>query len=397
MQNLPALLQFCNTDRQREILQAVISIGTITQAAKSLGINRRTVQQTIQNVERLAAARLYSPEHYLDDPLPEGFVGGYTLQLGRDKETGGMNKERIWLKAKSDDLARQQMFIAFVEGLATTIKRAKPIKAPKGLSTKLASAIIFGDAHLGMLAHAIETMGEDYDLEKGVADVRAAVDYCIDCAPASEEGWFVNVGDFTHADDTKNQTPDHGNRMDVGQRHFQTMTAAGHLMRYCIDRMLTKFGKVRVINARGNHDPHTAFALNLYCQGVYEKEPRVIIDTNQSKFCFIEFGKCLIGINHGDKINADRLAGVMTRNQASAWGRTTHKRWWIGHIHHKQVIEHTSGVTIESFHTLAPMDAWHSEHGYGAERRVTMITLHKDFGEQNRMTPTLEMIRAFAA
>jgi len=223
------------------------------------------------------------------------------------------------------------------------------------------------------------------------------IDYCVDCAPASEEGWFINVGDFMHANDTKNQTPESGAILDMSARQNQVMRAAGTLIRYSIDKMLTKFKKVIVVNARGNHDKDAAFALNMYIEGVYENEPRVEVRGNDAKFTFIEFGKCLIGINHGDRINASRLAGVMTRLAAPAWGRTNFWRWWVGHIHHKTKQEHDSGVTIESFHTLAPVDNWHSASGYGAEQRITMITLHKEYGQVNEISPSLAMLRAINA
>jgi hypothetical protein len=160
--------------------------------------------------------------------------------------------------------------------------------------------------------------------------------------------------------------------------------------------MLTKFKKVIVINARGNHDNDTAFALNMFLQGIYEKEPRVEVQGNRAKFNYIEFGKCLIGVNHGDKINTSRLVGTMTKMQAEAWGRTTFRRWWIGHIHHKTKQETDFGCMVESFNTLVPLESWHAACGYGAERRITMITLHKEFGEVSRLEPSIEMIRAMS-
>jgi hypothetical protein len=161
--------------------------------------------------------------------------------------------------------------------------------------------------------------------------------------------------------------------------------------------MLTKFEEVLVINARGNHDLDAAFALNMTIQAVYENDSRVTVQGNDSKFNFIEFGKNLIGIHHGDGINHNRMAGVMTKTMAEAWGRTTNRRFWNGHFHHKQMVEHDSGITFEIFHTLAPNDAWHAASGYGSESRVTMLTLHEEFGEVNRMSPSLEMLRAIAA
>jgi len=389
MTDYKALLEYCTTDRQIEVIGALIKHGSQRSAAKELGCSRSGLQSCYNTVQTNAKRRLYAPENGLNHPVPENFTGDFTIQ--RDGEG---NIERSWMKGKLDKAKEEAAYVDFISGLNSEIKPAPKTKKPKqALAQDLASAIIFGDAHIGELAHKLVTLVEDYNLETATADIRAAIDYCIDCAIPSEEGWFINVGDWLHADSHHNNTTN-GTRQDMAANHSQVMRAAGTVIRYAIDKMLTKFGKVIVINARGNHDGDSAFALNMYIEGVYEGEPRVDVRGNDSKFNFIEFGKCLIGVNHGDKVNHERLAGVMTRMAAEAWGRTTYRRWWNGHVHHKQMIEHASGITFEVFHSLAPVEAWHSGSGYGAERRVTMITLHKEFGEVNRMTPSIEMIRA---
>lgn len=387
MRNYNELIEFCVTPRQTEVLSALAKTPRVRTVAKEFGLSKQAVLQLVQRVEKQASRRLYDPDKGLNHPVPENFTGDFTIQRNGDGQI-----ERSWMKGKLDKEQEEIQYREFIEGLTNEITPAKKTKLPKNFNTNLASAIIFGDAHLGMLAHAIDTLDEDYDLDKGVEDLKKAIDYCVDCAVASEEGWFINVGDFTHANDATNQTQS-GHVLDVSARHNQVMRAAGSVIRYCIDKMLTKFKTVRVINARGNHDRDSAFALNMFVEAVYDKEPRVQVLDNASKFNFIEFGKCLIGVNHGDKINIQRLAGVMTRKQSEAWGRTTYRRWWLGHIHHKTVQEHETGVVMESFNTLAPTDSWHSESGYGASRSVTMITLHKEYGEVNRMSPSIQMVR----
>ena len=391
MTDYKALAEYCSTDRQREVFAALIITPSTTAVAKQLGVTRQNTQKIVKLVKTVAAKRLYAPEHGLTNPVPENFTGDFTIQRNGEGEI-----ERSWMKGKADKTKQAEAYRQFIEGLSVEIVPVKGTKPPKMGTDQLASAIIFGDAHLGMLAHAIETLGEDHDLETATADIRMAIDYLVDSAPSSEEGWFVNVGDWTHADNTKSTTHN-GTYVDTSARHNQVMRAAGATVRYCIAKMLTKFNKVIAINARGNHDKDAAVGLNMMLEVAYENEPRVDVRGNDAKFNFIEFGQCLIGITHGDQINANRLAGVMTKNAAPAWGRTTFRRWWQGHIHHKQAFEHDSGVTIESFHTLAPLDAWHSDSGYGAEQRVTMITLHRIYGEVNRMSPDLKMIRAMAS
>lgn len=389
MDDYTRLIEFARTDRQRQVITLLGGGMSQRQAAKELKVTRGSIQSALYFIRLNATRRLYSPDEGLEHPVPDGFTGDFTIQRDSDGKT-----ERSWIKGRADKQEKERLFVSFVEGLGAAIKPAKPKKPPKVSTDKLASAIIFGDAHLGMLSHAIETLAEDYDLKKGIEDITNAVDYLVDCAVPSKHGWIINVGDWTHANDLSGVTPGGKNHLDVSARQPIVARASGALLRYAVDKMLTKFEEVTVVNARGNHDEDAAFALNMYLEAVYEKEPRVTIPDNTSKFQFLEFGNNLVGVNHGDKINAGKLAGVMTRMQAEAWGRTKFKRWWTGHIHHKQMFEHESGVTIESFHTLAPVDAWHSFSGYGAERRVTMLTLHEEFGEVNRMSPSLQLIRA---
>lgn len=398
MRDYPALLEFCITDRQREVVQAIIKHqNNLTHASTSVNMTRQGIQSALRTILANAQKRGDLGLHKTQGTVPAGFYAETSVKRRLNPETGIMEVVEDWTKSRLDKANREAAYRQFIEGLTSDIPTVKPVKfKTKNLNPHLASAIIFGDAHIGMLAHAIETLDEDRSLDSSTADLRAAIDYCVDCAVPSEEGWFVNLGDFLHVS-SSNNTTHNGTRQDTSANHNQVMRAAATVIRYCIDRMLTKFARVTVINARGNHDEDAAFALNMVIEAVYEKEPRVTVQGNDARFNFIEFGKCLIGVNHGDQINANRLCGVMTRNQAEAWGRTTFRRWWLGHIHHKVMQEHDSGVTLESFHTLAPIDKWHATSGYGAESRVTMLTLHKEFGEVNRMSPSLEMVRAHAA
>lgn len=392
----PSLLPFCKNDTQRQTLDAVIAAGSYRKAAKTLGIHRSNVARRIENIQRQAERQGLLGHHKSAGTVPRDFYAETSVQRRLNPATGQMEVVSDWTKSRLNKGLHEEAYIAMIEGLSHYITPAKPT-APNlhQYSSELASAIILGDPHIGVLAHAVETLGEDYDLDRSIADIRAAVDYAVDCAPASEEGWFINVGDLTHANDTKHVTPGHGNNMDMAARHNQTLRAAGAVIRYSISKMLTKFRTVKVVNARGNHDLDAAFAVNFHLEAIYENEPRVQVFGNDAKFNFIEFGKNLIMVNHGDGINDNRLAGTMTKLAAEAWGRSRYRRIWTGHIHHKTRREHDSGAVIESFPILPPTDEYHASHGYCAERGITMITLHREFGQVMLMEPSIEMIRAY--
>lgn len=394
----PSLKPFCRNETEQTTLDAVITAGSFRQAAKFLGIHHSNVARRINALQKQAEKQGLLGEHKIMGTVPHGFYAETTVQRRLNPNTGEMQVVGDYTKSRIDKGLQEQAYVAMIEGLSHYITPAAPVEP--NLSTyspDLVTALILGDPHIGMLAHKIETLAEDYDLETSMADLHGAIDYAVDCAPASEEGWLINVGDLTHANDEKGVTPGHGHVMDMAARHNQTLRAAGALLRYGVSKMLTRFRTVRVINARGNHDRDAAFAANLYLEGVYEYEPRVTVLGNDSKFNFLEFGKNLVMVNHGDGINDNRLAGTMTRLAAEAWGRSRYRRIWTGHIHHKTRREHDSGALIETFPILPPIDAYHAGAGYGAERGATIITLHREFGQVMQMEPSIEMIRAFHA
>lgn len=389
------LLPYCKNDIQRETVEACIQAGSGAAAAKLLGRHHSTINRRINCIVMQAERQGLLGDHKANGTVPSAFFAETSVMRKRNPETGEMEVAIDWTKSRLDKSQEIDAYHAFIDGMATEIKPAKKIPLPGHMfANDIATAILLGDPHIGMLAHAVETLAEDYDLDKGIADIKAAIDHAVDIAPPAIEGWMINLGDLTHANDTRNATPGGGNILDVAARHNQVMRAAGAVMRYCITKMLTKFKTVKVINARGNHDKDAAFAINMFLEGVYENEPRVEVLGNDSKFNMLEFGQNLIMVNHGDGISDNRLAGVMTRLFAEAWGRTTYHRIWTGHVHHRQKKEHDSGALIETFPILPPVDEWHASAGYGAERGITMINLHREYGQVSEYAPSIDMIRA---
>lgn len=392
MDNYSKLLEYCNTERQTEVLQTLIDAGSLTKAAPLLGVSRQAVQSAIKTIKKLARLQGYDPDKGLTKPQGNGLA---LKRVSTNYDEEGEIRQQ-WMIFEPGKEQQGEMLKEFCQGLADELKPAKKTKMPKGVfNPDLLSAIVIGDGHLGMLADKEDNHDEDFNIHVATKDLCSAIDYLVDTAPPSEECLLVNVGDFLHHDNTKNATPGHGNALDVCTRHPKALRIAGATLRYCIDRMAEKFPRVRVINAAGNHDPSSAIALSMFLEGVYEKDERIIVEPTMSKFYFLEFGKNLIGVTHGDQIPAPRLAGVMTRLASEQWGRTTWRRWWVGHIHHRTQQAMDAGLTIESFNTLAGTDAWHAASGYGGERGISLITLHKEYGEIGRHCPSLEMIRAY--
>jgi len=138
---------------------------------------------------------------------------------------------------------------------------------------------------------------------------------------------------------------------------------------------------------------HAAITLDEALIGYYYKEPRVIIEDSPKTFYTYRFGSNLIGITHGHAPRPDKLAGVMAVDCQKEWAECEFKYIWHGHIHNKRVFEDL-GVLVESFRTTSVNDAWHTEQGYRSGKEMQAIILDKDYGEVERHTAGLKLVRA---
>lgn len=287
-----------------------------------------------------------------------------------------------WVKTAKDKEDEYKALVQAIESITGGWDKVTPIKKPKGfLAEDLLTVIPLGDPHLGMFSWAQET-GQDFDLDIAEANLVAAVDHLVGLAPKAKQALLISLGDFFHADNSANQTT-HGTRVDVDTRWSKVLRIGIRAMRRCIDRLLETHEKVNVICEIGNHDSHSAVMLALALDQFYANEPRVEIDTSPAKFHWYRFGKNLIGVTHGDTVKAKDLPSVMACDRASDWGETEYRYWYCGHIHH-DVVKEYPGVTVESFRTLAPADAWHRASGYRSGQDLKLDIIHKKYGRVNR-------------
>lgn len=332
----------------------------------------KALDDLLAEAELRTAAKTKPELHSHEAPL------GYRLKGVSTLLDGNGNVAATWVKTAKETDDAAALLDAFE--LAVAGRKLPAAKAPKAARTHekdLLTVYPMGDPHLGMLAWSAET-GADFDIKIAEANLTAAVDRLVSLAPASEHALIVNLGDFFHADSSRGETTG-GTRLDVDSRWAKVLRIGVAVQVRCIDRALEKHKTVRVINEIGNHDSHSSVMLSICLSHHYRNCKRVQIDTSPSPFHWLEFGKCLVGVTHGHSVKADRLPGIMAHDQAEAWGRTQHRFWYCGHVHHQSVKEYP-GVIIETFRTLASRDAWHHGAGYRAGRSMCCDVLHRARG-----------------
>ena len=373
-----------STEKMQEAVEAAANYPTIADAARALGVPRETLASRIKR----AAMSGYSPKHGMTKTVPDGYlVKGVSSYYDKDGNLSGQ-----WVKSTLDQSRAEELTRAFVESMSEDVRGLSPlVPTPHHSDIDLLTVYPMGDPHFGMYAWAKEA-GDDFDLNKAESLTTQAIDRLVSSAPNSKTALLLNLGDFFHADNSTNQTPGHGHALDVDTRYAHVLQVGLRSLVHCVRRLLEKHEQVTLWMMPGNHDPHSSFALALCLSAFFENNKRVSVDLSPSLFKYFRFGRVLIGAHHGHSAKMSELPSLMACDKAEDWGKTKHRYWYCGHIHHLTRDKEHPGCVVETFRTLAPRDAWHAGKGYRAGRDMYAITHHREHGEIMRTRCDVSML-----
>lgn len=384
------LIKYCKTDSQRKHIQAIIDHGSQRKAAVAIGIARNAMYDTIKRVKAYATESGYSPEHNLNYPLAPN-----EIFKGRSIQTKDANGDLVWIKTSVDRQRQLELMQEAINALCEDVERIHPRLPVEysgiDVSDDLMAVYPLGDPHIGLLSWG-EECGQDWDLKIAEQNFIGVFDRLVKTAPSCKQAVIINLGDFLHADNMAGVTERSGHSLDLDGRYAKMVSVAMKIIRRMIESALDHHETVRVINCVGNHDDTGALFLSIALANIYENEPRVIIDSSPTPFHYVKFGKVLIGAHHGHSCKADKLPLVMATDKAKEWGETEFRYFHTGHIHHDTLKEYP-GVKVESFRTLAAKDAYATWNGYRSGQDSKAIVYHREFGEVERHTVNLSMVK----
>ena len=384
------LLQFCDSDRQREIVTLVIQGMTKRQIAEQIGIAERRIFNHLRSIKLRAALAGVAPEADLNYRSPIGFnVKGTSTLI--NKATGQTMLQ--WVKTDVNRDAQEEVFREALEAMKDELPSYRPIEHTKTCMSELATVYTLTDSHVGMRSWAAET-GADWDLDIAERVLTETFRALVTASPDSETAVVAQLGDFLHWDSSvATVTPTSGHIVDADGRYSKVVRVAIHILRQVISMAMEKHKFVIVLMAEGNHDLSSSVWLREMFKAVYENEPRVCVIDSPLPYYVVQHGSTMLAWHHGHLKKNDQLPLLYAAQFPEIWGKTTKRYAHTGHRHHTEEKEH-SGMTVIQHPTLAARDAYAARGGWLAERRALSITYSKEYGEVSRVSVMPEMVMA---
>ena len=381
MEDLSKLLDFAVSDRQRQVLEAVIEHGSNEKAAKAIGAAKSTVWHHIDQVRKLAALQGYAPENDLVHTVDSAHIlkGASTLY----DETG--TKRLQWVKTDLKREALLNLMREVADELKADIKPQKPIELVAGPREEdLLNLHIMTDIHLGMRAWS-EECGANWDMDICERVVVGTQQKLLTRSPRAGTGFLMQLGDAFHYDGQLPVTPTSNHVLDVDSRHQLMIRTGIRLFRTVINLMLEKYERVILLHCQGNHDLASAAWLQEWFSVLYEDEPRIQVIVNPNPYYAYVHRKVLLGAHHGHKrVNLKKVCETFFEQFRFEHGHTETTHIHTGHLHTDDHYYSFGNTRAERHETIAAGDAYAVHGGWRTSRSMKVIT-YDDSREKGRV------------
>ena len=272
-------------------------------------------------------------------------------------------------KKKHIEEARQE--IDELKKLAKS-SASRPLPVKKLNNGNLMLEINIPDAHLGKLAHTVETRGANYDTK--VAEHEYDTAFRTLLARASkykyDEIVYVVGNDLLQSDDPEGRTTK-GTYVSTDGRFYKTFKVARTMIVKHIETLRQYARIVRVIVVPGNHDSRSCFHLGDSLECYFHNYSDVVVDNEPVARKYLLFGKVLLGFTHGHTGKHSDYPMLMASEVPELFGLSKFREMHCGHRHKTQSdltrvreIDESHGVRVRILSALTATDAWHSQSGF---------------------------------
>ena len=370
--------KYCKSELQKKVIKLISDGVSKADTAKKLNIHERTVYRILAKVKARAKVKT-SP----DDPY---IVTGKSTLLDNE---GNVKLE--WVKTSLDKKSYEDIIKTTIEEFKSELPKYPARTLSNSIHNEnLLNMYLLTDYHLGMYSWEEETK-ENWDISIAEELLIKWVNESIERSPKAEKALLVQLGDFLHFDGLEAVTPTSNHVLDADTRFPLLVRTAIRLLRYTIDKLLSKYKQVHVIIATGNHDIASSIWLREALNYIYENEERISIDMSPDVYYAYKHGNTSLFFHHGHKRNVNNITETVIGKFREIYGTTKYSYVHLGHLHSKKLQEN-SAIIIEQHRTLAAPDSYASQGGWLSGREAQIITYHKEYGEVSRLMIKPEML-----
>lgn len=365
------------------------SIPSVTAKATATGqMSVNSVQRIPKNPRELIEEAGLSPDEWF---VANQIVNRWEIGA-KHPDTGEILVEPLFqTKVRLEPIGATEGLAEALKEYITQLKEAAPILPQiehSIIEDGHLAEISIPDLHVGKYASANET-GESYNLEIACTIFRNAlhdlVSQCITAYPI-EKILFPVGNDFLNGDNLSNSTT-RGTPQDSAGNLKEHFRCGMNLLREAIET-LRAVAPVDVIIVPGNHDAVASFALGQLLGALYDGSQGVTVhDSSDQPRKYITFGNILLGFAHGHNEKARDLPMLMAMEAAEMWGKTRHREFHVGHLHHTRDTHfmgtnEKDGVIHRVIPSLSSADRWHADKGYRSQRAALAFVYHRSKGQR---------------
>ena len=352
--------------------------------AKKYGMNVRNVQIRKARMAKKGLGHGRDVSNFVPDGYRVKGTSALTDKFG--------NIKLQWVKTDVDAERQLEIMKAIIDGLCSEITPVAPVrKLSRKSDKKLLNLYTVSDFHLGMLSWADET-GDDWDMKIAEDLFSRWFDAAFQQAPSASVGVINLLGDLAHFDSLDAITPASGHVLDADTRYQKLVRTMIRMVRRIIEMALLKHPIVKLLIVQGNHDESGMIWLAEMFSALYDKEPRVFVDTSADVYKMVQHGKTTLFFHHGHKARFDAIEPVMIAKFRKAFGNSQFSYAHVGHLHHQKLVE-SRNMIVEQHRTLAAKDAYASRGGWMSGRSANVITYSAEYGEVGRLIISPEMLK----
>ena len=346
----------------------------IEEIARRHGLRRQTVIELLRALRKTHASGPYTDEVLASTPEAELVED---LVRAKEERVLTLAERTRWnqIKKYAEQAEHIDRFIFDrLKGMDLGTARKPVTFRRKSVTEKLSVVMTPTDLHFGSDGYAYDG-SERYTREVCAKRLVEKTSIAIERVTryGNVNDWIVGIGgDWFHVDNPQHQTT-RGTPMDVDGTFSEILREGCALFEEYIT-LLRSTGQVHLYFMGGNHDWSSSLFLLQWMRVRFHEAPDVHVHAEVNPRVYLERGKNLIGLNHGDGAKFAQLPSIMMTEAREALGRCPHAYIYTGHLHHEVIDD--KGVMCVKMPSLAGSDRWHHKAGFVGSRKALVAYVH---------------------